>query len=105
MRELKKAMGRRLLKSGAPKRLWYYCLELESLIRSFTAHDIFKPNGRTPEAMMMGETPDISYICELGWYDWVMFCDSCTISCAEDGSLAVSRSKCQRWSCDVSSHY
>ena len=75
IRELKKATGRRLLKSGAPKRLWDYCLELESLIRSHTAHDIFKLNGRTPEAMMMGETPDISYICEFGWYDWVMFRD------------------------------
>jgi hypothetical protein len=24
---------------------------------------------------MMGETPNISYICEFGWYDWVTFHD------------------------------
>ena len=40
--ELNKGSGRRLIKSGTPKRLWDDCLELESYIRSNTAHGIHK---------------------------------------------------------------
>ena len=49
---------------------------IESYIRSNTAHDIYLLNGQVPETVMSGETADISFICELGWYDWVKFRDT-----------------------------
>ena len=63
-------------KTGSPKALWDDCLVLKSYIRSNTAPDIYSLNGQVPETVMSGETADISFICELGWYDWVKFRDT-----------------------------
>ena len=63
-------------KSKAPKVLWDDSLELEALIRSNTAHNLFELNGEVPEASVSGETSDISHFCELEWYQWVYFHDS-----------------------------
>ena len=52
--KLKKGSGRKLIKSGAPKRLWDDDLELDSYIRSNTAHCIYKLNGEVPETIMFG---------------------------------------------------
>ncbi|KAI2493824.1 hypothetical protein MHU86_20705 [Fragilaria crotonensis] len=60
IRELKKGVGRQMVKSGAPKRLWDDCLEREAYIRSHTAHDIYRLNGQVPETVVSGETADIS---------------------------------------------
>eukprot|EP01082_Thalassiosira_pseudonana_P000070 g27.t1 g27 contig1:60384-63019(+) len=60
IKELKRGAGRKLISSKCPKRFWDYCLEFESYIRSHTAHDIFKLDGRVPEALVSGETPDIN---------------------------------------------
>ena len=76
IRELKKGSGRKSVASDSPIRLWDHCLELESFIRSHTAHDIFKLDGRVPETIVSGETADISPFCEFGWWDWVMFRDN-----------------------------
>ena len=48
-------------------------MELESYVRSHTAHDIYCVNGETPETIMSGETSGISQFCELKWYGWIMF--------------------------------
>ena len=76
IRELKRGAGRKMVKSGAPRRLWDYCLELEALIRSNTALDIFELRGQVPETVMSGETSDISPFVEFEWYQWVMFRDT-----------------------------
>ena len=73
IKELKRGAGRKLVSSKCPKRFWDYCLEFESYIRSHTAHDIFKLDGRVPEALVSGETPDISEYCDFAWYQWVMY--------------------------------
>ena len=44
-KEPKKDFCRKLIRSGAPKRLWDDCLELESYIRINTAHGIYKLDG------------------------------------------------------------
>ena len=49
---LKKGSGRKLIKSGTLKRLWKDCLELESYLRSNTAHGIYKLNGEVPKTIM-----------------------------------------------------
>ena len=73
IKELKKGSGRKLIKSGAPKRLWDDCLELESYIRSNTVHGIYKLDGEVPETIMSGMILDISQFCEFEWFKWVMF--------------------------------
>ena len=60
MKNLKKGSGRKLIKSGTPKRLWDDCLELDSYVRSNTAHGIYKLDGEVPEMIMSGKTLDIS---------------------------------------------
>ena len=46
IRELKRASGREMVRSRAPKRLWDYCLERQALVRSHTALDIFGLEAR-----------------------------------------------------------
>ncbi|KAI2504427.1 Reverse transcriptase (RNA-dependent DNA polymerase) [Fragilaria crotonensis] len=76
IRELKKGVGRQMVKSGAPKRLWDDCLEREAYIRSHTAHDIYRLNGQVPETVVSGETADISPFALFKWYEWVLFRDT-----------------------------
>jgi hypothetical protein len=75
IRELKRATRRAMVKSGTPKRLWDYCLELQSRIRSNIAHDITTLGGQTPETLMSGDTADISSLCEFEWFQWVWYQD------------------------------
>jgi hypothetical protein len=75
IRELKRATRRAMVKSGSPKRLWDYCLELHSKIRSNVAHDITTLGGQTPETLMSGDTADISSLCEFKWFQWVLYRD------------------------------
>ncbi len=76
IRELKKGSGLKTVAERSPIRLWDFALELESYIRSHTAHDIFKLDGRVPETIVSGETADISPFCEFGWWEWVKFRDN-----------------------------
>jgi hypothetical protein len=61
-----------MIKTGAPKCLWDHCIELEGLVCSHTANDIYATDGEVPETVMKGGTADISQICKFAWYDWVM---------------------------------
>ena len=76
IRELKRGVSRKMMKTGSPKVLWDHCIELEALVCSNTSNDIYMTNGEVPETIMTGSTADISHICEFAWYDWVMFRDN-----------------------------
>jgi hypothetical protein len=65
--ELKRGVGRKMLRSGCPKRLWDDCIIREAYVRSHTSLDIFGLEGKVPEIKIKGETVDISTIVE---YDW-----------------------------------
>jgi hypothetical protein len=82
-----------MIKTGAPKRLWDHCIELEGLIRSHTANDIYvyATGGEVPETIMKGGTADISQICKFAWYDWVMFCDILNTIAFPDKRLTLGR--------------
>jgi Reverse transcriptase (RNA-dependent DNA polymerase) len=84
--EVKRLAGRWMLRARSPKRLWDDCVELASLVRSNTAHDIYKLNGQVPDTVMFGQTADISHICEYHWYSWVLFRDS-TVSFPEEAMV------------------
>ena len=64
-----------MIRTGSPKRLWDHCIELEALICSHTAHNIYALEGEVPETRMTGQTADISNLCKHEWYEWVMFRD------------------------------
>jgi hypothetical protein len=74
--ELKRGVSRKMMKTGSPKVLWDYCIELKALVHSNTSNDIYMTNGEVPETIMTGSTADISHICEFAWFDWVMFRDN-----------------------------
>ena len=62
--------------SGAPLRLWCYCVEYMSKIHNATAHDHHQLKGMTPETMLTGQPTDISNLTEYSWYEWVYFWDN-----------------------------
>jgi hypothetical protein len=76
VRELKRGVGRKMMRSGCPKRVWGDCLVREAYVRSNTALDIFGLECQVPESRVKGETVDISTIAEYGWYTWVKFRDT-----------------------------
>ena len=43
------------------------------VVRSNTAHDIYKLDGEVHETVMTGEISVISKFCEIEWLKWVMF--------------------------------
>jgi hypothetical protein len=91
IRELKQGVSRKMIKTGAPKRLWDQCIELESLICSHTANDIYATGGEVPETMMKGGIDDISQICYFAWYDWVMFRNTVNTIAFPDKRLTLGR--------------
>ena len=75
IRELKRHYRRVMLETGAPEVLWDYFLEWCALIRSHTALNIHELGGQTPATKMTGDTSNISFLAEFGWYDWVWYDD------------------------------
>jgi hypothetical protein len=76
VRELKKGVGRQMLRSGCPKRFWDDFIIRESYVRSHTSLDIYGLEGQVPESKIKVETVDISTIAEYAWYEWVKFRDT-----------------------------
>ena len=75
IRELKRGADRKMTKMNVPKKLWDYCIELESLIRSSTAMPRLTLRGQVPNSITLGQPTDISYISEVEFYEWVRFLD------------------------------
>jgi hypothetical protein len=69
IRELKRGVSRKMIKTSSPRVLWDHCIELEALIHSSTSNNVYMTNCKVPETIMTGSTNDISHICEFGWYD------------------------------------
>ena len=60
IRELKKQVTRIMTRTQAHVRLWDFCIEYVSQLRSRTALGLPVLNGRTPHELVTGDTPDIS---------------------------------------------
>jgi hypothetical protein len=76
IRELKRGVGRKMVRYGAPKRLWDDCLVREAYVRSSTVLDIFYFEGKVPDTIVKGHTSDIYPLTEYAWYEWVKFRDT-----------------------------
>ena len=75
-RKLKKGAGHKAGKTKSPMKLWDHVLELESYIHSNIAVAHPELDGQVPEAIMSGQTADISPFAALRWYDWIKYCDT-----------------------------
>jgi hypothetical protein len=64
IRELKRGVGRKMVRYGAPKRLWDDCLVREAYVRSPTVLDIFSLEGQVPDTIVKGHTSDIFLLAE-----------------------------------------
>ena len=53
----------------------HHCIELELILRSNTMLNHSELDRQVPETIMTGETPNITHIVEVGWYEWVKFWD------------------------------
>jgi hypothetical protein len=62
VRELKRGVGRTIIRSGYPRRFWDDCIIREAYVRSHTSLDIFVLEAQVPEGKVKGETVDISTI-------------------------------------------
>jgi hypothetical protein len=60
IRELKRGVSCKMIKTSSPRVLWDHCIELEALIRSSTRNNVYMTNGKVPETIMTGSTADIS---------------------------------------------
>ena len=73
IKQLNQGLSRKMLKLSSPKRLWDHCIELEALIRSNTALDIYGIECQVPETVRTGQTVDNSNLCEYEWLQCVMY--------------------------------
>jgi hypothetical protein len=76
VQELKKGVGRQMIRAGCPKRCWDGCIVREAYVRSHTVLAIFLLEGQVPEIREKGEPAHISTIAEYEWYEWVKFHDT-----------------------------
>ena len=68
IRELKKVAGKKMVRIGAPKKIWDDALDYKDYVRWNTVYDIYILQGEIPETVMSGETSDISQFAELSFY-------------------------------------
>jgi hypothetical protein len=71
VREIKRGIKRSMLRTRTPKRLWDYCGEWVAAVRRLTAHDLPGLDGRVPDEVVTGHTPDISDYAQFDWYQYV----------------------------------
>jgi hypothetical protein len=76
IRELKRMYRRAMLKSGAPEILWDHCFQLMCEIRSHMSLDLMTLEGETPTTHLLGDTADISHLCQFSWYEYVWWIDA-----------------------------
>ena len=75
IRQIKKKWKRFMLRSRAPKKLWYLCLKYVTDTHSLTAHPIYELDGKTPYQILTEDTPDILEFVLYVWYAPVWYLD------------------------------
>ena len=71
IREILRGYRRAMRETNTPECLWDCCLQHQAHIRSSTALNVKGLRGDVPATLLTGDTKDISYLAEFGWYDWV----------------------------------
>ena len=73
IRDLKKGVGKNMVRASAPKQIWDDALDFEAYVISSTSLDIYMLQGEVSETVILGGTSDISQFCDHLFYVWVMF--------------------------------
>jgi hypothetical protein len=84
IRELRRTYRKMMEAKETLDILWDRAFTFCSLTRSHTALNIHSLHGQVPAALLTGDTPDISALCEFAWYDWVWYLDPTS---NRDGSM------------------
>lgn len=75
IRELKRLCRRAMVATASPAVLWDHCFQLYAEIRSHTAMNLMNLYGDVPHTVLVGDTADISHLCQFAWYDPVWYID------------------------------
>ena len=70
---VKRKVKKLMRSTNTPVRLWDFCWEYSSAIRSLTASNHPLLDGVTPFEKVMGYTPDIAEYLLFDWFQWVWF--------------------------------
>ena len=62
--------------SDSPLKFWDYCAERRAKINNLTAKGLFQLQGSNPYFKVLGQTGDISNLCQFGWFDFVYYRDA-----------------------------
>ena len=54
-------------------RLWCYCAKRRAAISNLKSKNLLQLQGHTPHSMALGESGDISNLCQFRWYEWYYF--------------------------------
>ena len=71
----KRGVRRALLRTRTPQCLWNYCGQWLARVRCVTVHGTPQLDGRVPEEILTGNTPDISDVIHYDWYEVVYYHD------------------------------
>jgi hypothetical protein len=74
--ELKRGVGRQIIRSGCTKRCWGDFIIREAYVRSQTSLYTFVLERQVPKSKVKGETVYICIIAEYAWYEWARFGDT-----------------------------
>ena len=59
-----------------PMVFWDYCAERRALINNLTAKNLFQLEGSNANMKILGDSGDISNLCQFDWFDWCKYRDS-----------------------------
>jgi len=71
IRELKRAYQKLMRSTNCPAVLWDFAFEYVAEVGSQTTHPLHALQGDVPQTILLGDTADISHLCELGFCDFV----------------------------------
>ena len=69
----KQAVRDLLHETNCPMRLWDYCVEYKARINNVTARNLYQLGSMTPYQTIYQKEPDISNLCQFGFYDWCYY--------------------------------
>lgn len=69
----KQGIRNTLQATNCPMRLWDYCAEHQARVNNATAKNLYQLGSTTPYQTIYHREPDISNICQFGFYDWCYY--------------------------------
>jgi len=73
IRELERKYRQLKGRTNSPKAVWDHLISFCGLILTHTARSYHRLEKQVPRTVIDGDTPDISFLIEFDWYQWVWF--------------------------------